>query len=284
MKDYSHYGPAYRGFQVEDSVFVPEPTDEFSGEDPFVKMATVRGHVRDLVFDENYPYLDRTLKFRLNRAFLYTVLGAITSFVSFIYYGLRVEGKENLRKYKHLFKDGAMTVCNHIGRWDMICVLGALNYRRMWIPMYRMSFMGKDGWKMKHVGGIPVPETRQGLRCFNEAFDELHERKQWIHIFPESCSWKYYAPLRPFKIGAFNMAYKYNLPIIPMVITYRERTGFYKLFRSNEPLFTIHVGEPILPDTTHSRKEEAARLRELTHTTMCHMAGIINNPWPAAMD
>lgn len=284
MKDYSHFGPAYRGFKVEDNVYVPAPTEDFSGEDPFVKMAKVRGHVRDLVFDDSYPYLDKSFKFRLNRWFLYNVMGSITRVISRVFYGVRVEGAENLKKHKDLFANGAMTVCNHIGRWDMICVLEALKYRRMWIPMFRLSFMGKDGWMMKHVGGIPVPDTRQGLRLFNEAFDELHERKAWIHIFPESCSWKYYAPLRPFKIGAFNMAYKYNLPIIPFVITYRERTGFYKIFKTNEPLFTIHVGEPILPDTTHPRKEDAMRLREQTHAQMLRMAGIIHNPWPAAMD
>lgn len=284
MKDYTHYGPAYRGFQVEDDVFVPQPMDEFSGEDPFIMMAKVRGHVRDLVFDDNYPYLDKSFRFRLNRIFVYNIIGPITWLISFLYYGVRVEGRENLRKNKALFANGAMTICNHIGRWDMLCVLKALHYRKVWIPMFRLSFMGKDGYLMKHVGGIPVPETRQGLRCFNEAFDELHERKQWIHIFPESCSWRYYAPIRPFKIGAFNMAYKYNLPIIPCVITYRERKGFYKLFRTDEPLLTIHIGEPILPDTSRSRKEESVRLREVAHAEMLRMAGIIHNPWPAAMD
>lgn len=284
MKDYSHYGPAYRDFQVEDNVYVPAPTEDFPADNPFQMMIKVRGHVRDLVFDDTYPYLDKSLRFRLGRTIVYTLVRAIVSLVSIFYYGIRVEGKENLKKYKKLYANGAMTVCNHIGRWDMNCVLYALDYRRVWIPMFRLSFMGKDGWLMKHVGGIPVPESRQGLRCFNEAFDELHARKQWIHIFPESCSWRYYAPVRPFKIGAFNMAYKYGLPIIPCVLTFRERTGFYRLFRTSEPLFTIHIGEPVIPDTTRPRKEEAARLREETHAAMLRMAGILHNPWPAAID
>ena len=47
------------------------------------------------------------------------------------------------------------------------------------------------------------------------------------------------------------MAYKYNVPVIPFVITYRERKGLYKLFgKSSEPLMTLTVGEPLLPDRT----------------------------------
>lgn len=284
MKDYSTLGPAYHDFQVEDNVYVPRPCEDFPADDPFRMMIKVRGHVRDLVFDDSYPYLDKSLRFRLGRMLVYHIISLPARLVSRFYYGVRVEGRENLRRYRDLLSGGAMTVCNHIGRWDMPCLLHGLGYRKMWIPMYRNSFMGKDGWLMKHVGGIPVPETRQGLRCFDEAFNELHAQHQWIHIFPESCSWRYYAPIRPFKIGAFNMAYKYNMPIIPCVISYRERTGFYKIFRSTEPLLTLHIGEPIVPDTTRSRKEETVRLREEAHAKMLRMAGIIHNPWPAALD
>ena len=283
MKDYSHYGPAYKGFTVNDDVFVPYPMEDFPADNPHTMMIKVRGHVRDLVFDDTYPYLDKSLKFRINRFFVYTVVRVIVFTVTRVYYGLRIEGRKNLRNNRHLLRDGAMTICNHIGRWDMISVLQATQHPS-WIPMYRNSFMGKDGYLMKHVGGIPVPEDRSGLRCFNEAFDELHRRKQWIHIFPESCSWKYYSPVRPFKIGAFNMAYKYNMPIIPCVISFRERKGFFRIFRTNEPLMTIHIGEPVLPDTSCPRKVEAARLRELCHARMVEMAGIVHNTWPAAID
>lgn len=80
------------------------------------------------------------------------------------------------------------------------------------------------------------------------------------------------------------MAYKYNLPIIPCVISFRERKGFFRIFRSSEPLMTIHIGEPILPDTGHMRRDEALRLRELCHARMVKMAGIVHNTWPAAID
>ena len=79
------------------------------------------------------------------------------------------------------------------------------------------------------------------------------------------------------------MSYKYNKPLLPCVITYRERTGIYRLFgKKDMPLLTITIGEPILPDTTQPRKIEVERLREVAHTLMTKMAGITHNPWPAS--
>ena len=137
---------------------------------------------------------------------------------------------------------------------------------------------------MKAIGGVAVPEELSGLRAFDKAMDELHANKQWIHLFPESCSWRFYAPLRPFKTGAFNMAYRHGLPVVPLVISFRPRTGWRKLFGKGEPLLTIHVGDPIVPDLTVPRKAEVARIRDLAHQTMLDMAGIVSNPWPSSID
>ncbi|MDD6364126.1 MAG: lysophospholipid acyltransferase family protein [Bacteroidales bacterium] len=282
--DYSSYGPAYRGFKVREDVFVPKPPELFSGTDPFTKMAPVRGQMRDISFDGDYPYLDRSFRFRFCHFICYLILWFVAFPVNRIKYGIRIEGRKNIRANRRLFRHGAMTVCNHVCRWDMISVLQAIRFREIWIPMYSKPFRGDDGWKMKFIGGLPIPENRAGLRAFNAAFDEIHAKGGWIHVFPESCSWKYYAPIRPFKAGAFNMAYKYSIPVIPTVISFRRRTGIFKLFGKDEPLLTIHVGEPIIPDKSTPRKEETARIRDLAHRSMTEMAGILNNPWPSALD
>ena len=283
-KDYSSYGPAYRGFKVKEGVFVPEPEVAFPGDDPFTRMTPIRGKSKDIQFDQTYPYLDKTLKFKILHFLLYCFGWFVAFPVNRIRYGLRIEGREKIRRNRKLFAGGVMTVCNHVHRWDMLCVLQAMRYREAWIPMYAQAFNGKDGFVMKHVGGLPIPDNIGGLRKFDRALDELHARKKWIHIFPESCSWYHYAPLRPFKSGAFNLACRYSLPVLPMVITFRPRTGWRRFFGKGEPLLTIHVGDPIVPDPKASRKEEAIRIRDLAHKTMLDMAGIVSNPWPSAID
>ncbi len=283
-KDYSALGPAYRNFKVKEGVYVPEPVAEFSGDNPFTRMAPIRGKFQDLKFDETYPYLDKSLKFKIWHFLIYLTTWIAAFPVNRIRFGLRIEGREKIHQNRKLFANGVMTVCNHVHRWDMICVLQAMRFRKAWIPMWSEPFNGKDGFLMKHIGGIAIPDNHKGLRKFNQALDELHACKQWIHIFPESCSWPFYAPLRPFKTGAFNMAYKYSFPIIPMMISFRPRTGWRRFFGKGEPLITIHVGDPIVPDLNVSRKEEVARIRDLAHKTMLDMAGIVSNPWPSNID
>lgn len=80
------------------------------------------------------------------------------------------------------------------------------------------------------------------------------------------------------------MAYRYSLPIIPMIISFRPRTGWRRFFNKEEPLLTIHVGDPIIPTPNTPRKEEAARMRDLAHKAMLDMAGIVSNPWPSNID
>ena len=284
LKDYSSFGPAYQNFQVREEVYVPEPAVEFPSDNPFTRMTPIRGKNKDIKFDSTYNYLDKSLKFKIWHLLIYLTTWFVVFPINRIRYGLRIEGREKIRQYRKCFTNGMMTVCNHVHRWDMLCVLQAMRYRKAWIPMYAQAFNGKDGFLMKHIGGIAIPDNYSGLRKFDQALDELHSKKKWIHIFPESCSWYNYAPLRPFKTGAFNMAYKYALPIIPMVITFRPRTGWRKLFGNGEPLITIRVGDPILPDLSAPRKEEAARMRDTAHKTMLDMAGIVSNPWPSTID
>lgn len=277
-------GPAYRNLKVKEGVYVPEPSAEFPADNPFTKMAPIRGKTKDIKFDDTYSYLDKSLKFRIWHFLIYLTTWLAAFPVNRVRYGLRIEGRDKIRKNRKLFANGMMTVCNHIGRWDMICVLQAMRYRKAWIPMYAQPFNGKDGFLMKHIGGIAIPDNYRGLRKFDQALDELHESKQWIHIFPESCSWNFYAPLRPFKTGTFNMAYKYSLPIVPLMITFRPRTGWRRFFSKGEPLLTIHVGDPIIPKPDATRKEEVARIRDLAHKSMLDMAGIVSNPWPSNID
>lgn len=247
-------------------------------------MAPIRGELKDIKFDGTYTYLDKSLKFKIMHILIYLTTWLLAFPLNRIRFGLRIEGREKIRRNRKLFANGMMTVCNHVHRWDMICVLQAMRYRMAWIPMYAQPFRGKDGYLMKYIGGLAIPDEHSGLRKFDKALNELHAGKKWFHIFPESCSWRFYAPLRPFKIGAFNMAYRFAIPVVPLMISFRPRTGWRKLFGNGEPLITIRVGDPILPDLNAPRKEEAARMRDTAHKTMLDMAGIVSNPWPSTID
>ncbi len=263
-------------FIPETGIKYPEKPDQFIYEPVFLKARTP--------IDENYPFEDKSLKAKLRHFLVYSAIFTAVFALHPLVFGLRIKGKENLRKNRKLFKNGAITVCNHVYKWDFLAVLQAVKYRRLWFPARPDLASATDAFEVLGAGGIPLPETISATKKFNEAFDHLHEKKKWIHVFPESCRWDYYQPIRPFKPGAFAFAFKYEIPVIPMVISYRPRTGFYKIFRKrkNDPLITLTIGKPCMPDLTLQRKHSSLKLLEEVHAIMEDMAGIEQNCWESA--
>lgn len=271
-------------------VYVPCDPESYPTDNPYQHRVEVKSPSkgnRQYVFDDSYPYIDRSFSYLIQR----NVIGPL--FIWFVInvanklkYGLRIKGRKNLKEYKKELSKGAIIVCNHVYQFDAAAVKQALQpMRNIWIPMYAKHFNGSQYWFVRYVGGIPVPDNMSGLRKFNQAFDYYHSKGDWILVFPEEVRWDYYQPLRPFRKGAFTMAYKYNAPIVPCMLTYRERKGIHKCFGSKDvPLFTINVGEPIMPDHTRARKDEVDRLRIEAHRRMEALAGIEINPWPAIPD
>ena len=277
----------YQELQVQEGVYIPQPALQYPEENPFERTLFPE-QIKHIEFDEHYPYVDDSLKYRLNLLWgYYLVVHIILRLKLRIQMGLRIRGRENLKKYKSQLQHGAITIANHVYRLDCPCVLIAVKgIHTTRIPMFAPNFRTKDGFFMRLAGGVPIPDSTTNmtaLKKFNEAFDEFNRRGWWFHIFPEACRWDMYKPLRPFQKGAFTMSYKYNKPILPCVITFRERKGIFRLFGPKSlPLLTVTVGEPLLPDTTQPRKTEVERLRTQAHSQMQQMAGITHNPWPAA--
>ena len=272
-------------FKVKEGVYIPDIGIDYPKDDPYrrlVHVAVEDSSKGKYQFDENYPYLDKSLIYKLSDIAGFFIKWFLVALHNRFHFGFQVEGKENLRKHKEQLRDGAMCVCNHVYLFDAFGVNAACQpFRQVRIPMYAKHFNGGGSWILRHAGGIPIPETREGIHKFNEAFDEFARRKMWFIIFPEAVRWNYYVPIRPFRRGAFSMAYKYNRPIVPFVYTFRERRGLYRLFgQKSTPCVTLHVGEPIWFDKSANRKEELDRVCREVHHAMERMAGIEVNPWP----
>ena len=279
----------YEQLRVREGEYIPQPAMDYPQDNPFARTLFPK-YTKQLAIDDKYPYLNDSIGYKFNLYLGYYVfLHLLLRIKLRVQMGLRIRGREVLKKHKDGLKNGAITIANHVYRLDCPCVLIAVNRtHNTRIPMFAPNFRTKDGYFMGIAGGIPIPEAEVGMSAmkkFNEAFDEFHRRGWWFHIFPEACRWDMYKPLRPFQKGAFTMSYKYNKPLLPCVITYRERKGIFRLFGPKElPLLTVTIGEPIYPDTTQARKTEVERLRNVAHAQMQQMAGITHNPWPAAWE
>lgn len=240
--------------------------------------------VREVQIDAEYPFLDLSFKAKCLHVFIYAGIFLLVFWLNPLRYGLKIEGRKGLKKYKKQFKNGAMTVANHVYRWDFLAILQAVRFRCMWFPARQENLETSDAWMIRGAGGIPVPDTSQAMKKFNAAFNYLHKKKKWLHCFPEASRWDFYGPIRPFRKGAFSMAYSYNLPVIPMAFSYRKPTGLYKFFKVKHPLITLRIGEPIFPDKTIGKSESCDKMRKEAHEQICALAGIKQNGWPAILD
>ena len=244
--------------------------------------------IRELSIDANYPFLNKSFGFKFVRALMHLGIFVLVFPLCIFRFGLRVEGRKNLKKHRNLFKNGAMTISNHIQMWDFLFVLRALRYRMMYFPAWKENLLGPDMGFVRFAGGIPVPEEIRTIKYFNQAFDEIVAKKIWIHAYPEVAMWPYYESIRPFKKGVFTMAYRYNLPVIPIAFRYENPIlplKLFNLFRKKKlPTVVVSIGEPIMPRTDLPRKEAVYLLRNQCHKAIVEQAGITDNPWPCEGD
>ena len=289
----------YTDLKVTEGTYVPPVTMSYPEDDPYVGLYQP-GYDREyLPVDATYPYYDPSWRNRLRVWYGYDFVLRILGWILRIRYGLRwrIEGEKKWRRsscgVRRWLKQfdlsrGAITIANHCYRHDCASVLTTFHASaRTRIPMFAPNFRTKDQFYLRIVGGIPIPSAVAGLsamKAFNAAFDAYDKEGYWFHIFPEAKRWDWYKPLRPFQKGAFTMAYRYNKPIIPFAVTYRERTGIWRLFGpKDEPLTQVVIGAPIYPDTTKPRAVETERLLKETHATICRLAGIEHNTWPSSL-
>lgn len=268
--------------KLRDGEYLPDVGTVYPTDDPLTRLVPTK-QVKTETFDENYPFYDGSLSYKIQRAIVYLIAFGPVFLLNRLQYGLRIEGHDNIRAHRKDFKNGLISVSNHCYKFDGVAIAYALRHG-LYIPMLSDLMTSSNWWLLRYLGGIPLANPAPSAqRKFNEAFDTIHEKKGWIHVFAEARSWHFYKPLRPFQKGAFTMAYKYDVPIVPISISYRERTGIYRLFGPKErPLITVRVGEPIFPDRTQPRRTEVDRLLRQTHKAVCDLGGIIENPWPAA--
>lgn len=226
------------------------------------------------VFDRNYPYVDRSRRFRFTSALTRAVLVTIVFPLTRIRLGLKVEGRENLKKHREEIKKGVISVSNHVHMWDYLGIMCAIRPIRPKVISWAPNISGENGKMIRNVGGIPIPDgDLRAMACFLKAVKEYLDGG-WLHIYAEGSMWEYYRPIRPFKRGAANMACRFDKPVIPLAFTYRE-PGFIrkKIFRQIAK-FTLHIGEPIRRDESLPRDEQELGLLTRCHDAVCRLAGI----------
>lgn len=230
--------------------------------------------VKKVQFDENYPYLDKSSRFKFMRGIYWVLVNGIVFPLCRVSHGLRIYGKENLKKYSSELSGGAITISNHVFYWDYLCVLRAIRPHLAYFPAWKDNFEGSSGGLIRLSGGIPIPtDSMRSMVKFNRAIEEVLESGKWLHFFPEGSMWLCYPDIRPLKKAVFSYAVKYDKPILPITMSFRPRRGIMKIF-FKKPAVDMHIGEILLPDKSLPPREAEAELRARAYHIMQVMNGI----------
>lgn len=230
-----------------------------------------------LVFDRNYPYIDKSKGFKFKAFWFRLFYRLIILPVSNIRLGLRVKGRKNLRKHKAAIKGGIISCCNHVHYWDFLGISYGIRGNKPMFLAWAQNIRGGLSKPMRLAGGIPIPNNLSGQVAYSKAIRDYLNSGGWLHIYAEGSMWEYYKPIRPFKRGTASYAIKYDKPILPMAYTYR-RPGFIRrvIFRQIA-LFTLNIGTPIYRNKELNIDDQENDLTIRAHEAVCKLANIENN-------
>lgn len=229
---------------------------------------------KPLQLDEKYDYMPRGVMFRIERALVAAVLHLIVFPIMHLTHGLRIYGRENLKKHKNELKRGAITVSNHVFMWDYLCVLKAIRPHISYFPAWKPNLESGFQPFMRILGGMPIPEDDiHAMIAFKHGMDEVVSSGRWLHVFPEGSLWNFYPDIRPLKPAVFTYAVRYGKPLIPISMSFRPRRGIRRIFGKG-PFVDLHISEPFYADKSKPPREAAEELRALVYREMQKMNGI----------
>ncbi|MBO4354522.1 MAG: 1-acyl-sn-glycerol-3-phosphate acyltransferase [Clostridia bacterium] len=227
------------------------------------------------VFDKDYPYIDRSKAMRF-KMFLMRVLLRLVAFpIMTVRLGLKIVGRDKLKKNADLLRGGVISCANHVHLWDYLAVMKAIRPRRSYILAWAKNMRGENKDLIRLNGGIPVPEgDTHATFAFINAIKGALNGGEWLHIYAEGSMWEYYAPIRPFKGGIGYFSAATGKPVLPMAFSYREPGFIRKKIFGQTALFTLAIGDPIMPDESLPRKERENDVVRRAHEAVCRLSGV----------
>jgi 1-acyl-sn-glycerol-3-phosphate acyltransferase len=173
--------------------------------------------------------------------------------------GVEVKGREGVR-------DGGpyVFVSNHLSMVDILAVF-AMRLPFLWVSKIENFYVPFLGWNMFLNGYVPLrrghlPSILRMLRACNARLREGHS----LFVFPEGTR-SADGELKEFFRGAFWIAARNNVPVVPVVICGTDRVLAKNSMRIVPQQVQVHILEPIEPASVNF---DSRRLRDLVHSRM----------------
>lgn len=176
----------------------------------------------------------------------------------------QVNGMENLNK----IDSGAIVTCNHFNPFDSFTIekvfrmSGKIEEKRLYKVIREgnyTNFPGLYGFFFRNCDTLPLSSNKRTMVEFMKAVDSLLQKGEFILIYPEQSMWWNYRKPKPLKHGAFKIAARNNVPVIPIFITMQDSNI---IGNDGFPIqeYTVNIAEPIYPDQNLNQRENTEKM------------------------
>ena len=229
--------------------------DELANEGKFDVHTTKFNTSNAKTINGKYVYVPKNVIYKITRAVCKTILYVFRPLVNGLAFHLKIKGRKNLKGIK-----SAITISNHVHYLDILMNMQAINKKNFYVIAANHNMKrGPIGYIFKACGVLPLSTSVDASINLNKAIKKILDNNGFIHMYAESALWFRYERSRPLKIGAFKIASENNVPVIPIVILFREKSKF-EFFRHKKTI-TIQIGPAIYPNTTLSVRENAEKMK-----------------------
>jgi len=182
---------------------------------------------------------------------LYHLMLILAKFIDFLVFRLKVKGQDNLKRVEE-----AILISNHTLVMDPGLIAHAIRPRRTYFTMLEetasVPFLGTF---VRLLGAVPIPEHSISIRTLEEAVLKALKELGYVHFFPEGECYLWNQEIQTFHPGAFYLACRLHIPVMPIITVLYERRWFGRNSLSLwgrtlrlPPKVTIIIGDPLYPE------------------------------------
>lgn len=177
-----------------------------------------------------------------------------------------INGIENLNN----IKTGAIITCNHFNPFDSFSVekvfrmSGLIKEKKLFKVIREgnyTNFPGFYGFLFRNCDTLPLSSNTKTMVQFMKSVKIILDRGDFILIYPEQSLWWNYRKPKPLKNGAFKIAAKNKVPVIPIFITMQDSNI---IGNDGFPVqeYIINISEPIYPDENLSELQNQEIMKQ----------------------
>ena len=172
-------------------------------------------------------------------------------------YRWRVIGQEHLRQLP-----AAISLCNHVHTLDCVMMACALHQKELlFLSLPQNLHKPVAGWFVRLLGGVGVPQGAAEYRSFYRHLAPEFEAGRFLQIYPEGWLEPWCPKLREFHPGAFQMAVRFGVPVLPCVLRQRPHAWGRRGLE-------LHILPPLYADPALGKHHAALDLQARAQAAM----------------